>query len=185
LKLVRLDISWDPTFWQHVLRDVPNYYFFIADWKLGRDKTEILLAIHDDHIVGSLLIFNQRIVHLRGSPEAAALLLTEVDLETAEFTVLKEHESAVLRDFTLVTRHEMMLMTLERGEEHLLIQHPVVRLGPADAEAIIGLLGEAFPDVENPTSDRFVEHMKQGVCYLGIKTDGQVVSFAGARILDC
>jgi hypothetical protein len=41
MKLVCLDASWEPTFWNHVLRDIPDYYFFIVDWSLNKDKTVI------------------------------------------------------------------------------------------------------------------------------------------------
>jgi len=96
-KLVLLDSSWKSTFWNCVLHDVPNYYFFILDWKLNKDKTKILLALQGEKIVGLMLIYDQRIVHIRGSPEAAELLLNEVNLEKAEIQALKEHE-AILQE---------------------------------------------------------------------------------------
>jgi len=160
---VLLDSSWEPTFWKHVLGDVPNYYFFILGWKLNKDKTKILLAVRDEDVVGSMLIYDERIVHIRGSPDAAKLLMNEVDLEKAEFQVPIEHEAIILKKYKSSAKHEMILMTLQRGDENLHIRHPVLKLGPSEAEEIADLLGEEFPEWGEFTGDRIRERLKNNV----------------------
>jgi len=182
VRLVLLDSSWEPTFWKHVLRDAPNYYFFILDWKLNKDKTKILLAIRGGEIVGSMLIYNERNVHIRGSPEAAKLLMNEVDLEKAEFQVPIEHEAIVQRKYRPSTRHEMILMTLQRGDENLHIRHPISELG--SAEEIADLLREEFPEWGEFTGDRIRERLKNNVLFLGIKDDEKIASIGNTRIVD-
>ena len=179
-----LDSSWEPIFWKHVLSDVPNYYFFILDWKLNKDKTKILLAIEDETIIGLMLIYNERNVHIRGSSEAAKLLMNEVDLEKAEFQVPIEHEAIVLKKYKPSTKHEMILMTLQRGREKLYIKHPITKLGSAEAEEIADLLEEEFPEWGEFTADRIRERLKEDVLFLGIKEGEKVVSLCNTRILD-
>jgi len=181
---VLLDTSWEPIFGKHVLGDVPNYYFFILDWKLNKDKTKIILAVRDEDVVGSMLIYDERIVHTRGSLHAAKLLMNEVDLEKAEFQVPREHEAIILKKYKPSTKHEMILMSLQRGDENLHIRHPVLKLGSSEAEEIADLLGEEFPEWGEFTGDRIRERLNNNVLFLGIKDDEKVISMSNTRILD-
>ena len=181
---MRLDPSWEPTFWKHVLGDVPNYYFFILDWKLNKDKTKILLAIEDEIIIGSMLIYNDRNVHIRGSPDAAKLLMNKVDLEKAEFQVPIQHEAIVLKKYKPSTRHEMILMTLQRGDENLHIRHPIEKLGSSEAEEIADLLREEFPEWGEFTGDRIRDRLKNNVLFLGVKEDEKIASIGNTHIVD-
>lgn len=183
-RITLLDSSWEPVFWDYVLGDVPEHYFFILDWKLNRDRTEIFLAVRDQKIAGLMLVYDQRIIHIRGDPESAEPLLDEVNLEKAEITALKEHEAAVLKKYRPSARHELIQMALHRGEEQLCIEHPIVKLGSAEAGEIADLLREEFPEWGEFSADRIRERMKEGVLFLGIKEDEKVVSLANTRILD-
>jgi len=184
IRLVLLDSSWEPIFWKHVLGDVPNYYFFILGWKLNKDKTKILLAIEDESIIGSMLIYDERMIHIRGSPEAAKLLMNEVDLKKAEFQVPLEHEAIVQKKYKPSTRHEMILMTLQRGDENLHIRHPILKLGSSEAEEIADLLREEFPEWGEFTGERIRERLKNNVLFLGVKEDERIASIGNTRILD-
>lgn len=184
VRLALLDSSGESIFWKHVLSDVPNYYFFILDWKLNKDKTKIFLAIEDAITIGLMLIYDERIVHIRGSPEAAKLLMNEVNLEKAAFQVLMEHEAIVHKKYKPLTRHKMILMTLQRGDENLHIGHRVLKLGPSEAEEIADLLGEEFPEWGEFTGDRIRERLKENVLFLGIKEDEKIASMGNTRILD-
>lgn len=186
MKLVPLDSSWEPAFWDYVLRDVPDHYFFIMDWKLNkyREKTKIFLAVRDERIAGLLLIYDQHVVQIRGRPKAAQLLMNEVDVEKAEMNVLKEHEAIVLKRYKPVDRHDMILMTLQRGEEHLYVRHPVAKLSAVDASQIAELLNEGFPEFREFTSDGIAERMKNNVLFLGVKEGEKLVSLANTRIFD-
>jgi len=39
--ITALNQSLEQTFHNYVSRDVPNYFFFVLDWKMNRDDTEI------------------------------------------------------------------------------------------------------------------------------------------------
>jgi len=183
MKVLSLDSYWEPAFWSHVFRDVPEYYFFIFDWKLNKDKTKICLALQDENIVGMLLIYDQRVVQTRGSSEAAELLLKKVNLEKAEINALKEHEAIILKKYKPMAKHDMILMTLQRGEEHLYIKHPIINLTTADAQQIADLLNEGFPEFRGFTPDGIIKRMTDDVLFLGIKEGEKLVSFANTRIL--
>jgi len=182
MKLRLLDSSLEPAFWDYVLRDVPGHYFFILDWKLYRDKTQIFLALQDEKTVGLMLIYDQRIVQIRGSSQAAERLINEVNLEKAEINAFKEHEAIILKKYKPIVRHEMILMTLHRGEERLYIKHPITKLTPVDAQEIVNLLKEEFAEWREFTPDRVNEQMEENVLFLGIKEGEKLVSIGNTRV---
>jgi len=185
MKLAVLDSSREPVFWKHVSRDALEHYFFIFDWKLNKDKTKILLALEDEKIVGLMLIYDQRIVQIRGSPEAAELLINEVNLEKVEINAFKEHEDIILKKYKPVAKHDMILMTLQRGDDQPYIKHTITRLAEADASQIADLLSEGFPEFGGFTPDGIMERMKEeAVLFLGIKEGEKLVSLGVTRILD-
>ncbi len=141
----------------------PHHHFFILDWKFEKNSTKILLALKDNRIQGMMLTYRQSIVQLRGSAEAANALLEYLDLEKAEIQVLMEHENLVLKKYKPLTRHELILMTLQKGEERLHIKHPVVKLTPTDAKEIASLMRQANPESWRETaSQRIIEGMMEG-----------------------
>lgn len=128
-----------------------------------------------------MLTCRQSIVQLRGSAEAANTLLDHLDLEKVEIQALMEHENLVLKKYKPLTRHELILMTLRKGEERLRIKHPVVKLTPTDAKEIANLMRQANPESwGEATSQRIIEGMDERL-WLGIKVDGKLVSLGGTR----
>jgi hypothetical protein len=146
MKIVPLDSSLEPIFWNYVNQDIPHHYFFILDWEYSRDSTKILLALKQNRIHGMLLIYRQAVAQIRGNHEAAENLLEHLNLEKVEIQTLTEHEPIVLKKYAPSIRHELVLMTLQKGEETLRIQHPVTRLGVDDAEDIANIMRQADPE---------------------------------------
>jgi len=184
MEILTLDSGLEDIFWNYVYQDVPHHHFFILDWKFGKDSTKILLALKANRIQGMMLTYRQSIVQLRGSAEAANALLDRMDLEKVEIQALMEHENMVLRRYKPLTRHELILMTLRRGEERLHMKHPVVELTPADAKEIASLMRQADPEWWGETaSQRIVEGMDERL-WLGVKVDRKLVSLGGTRFND-
>ncbi|UCF58899.1 MAG: GNAT family N-acetyltransferase [Candidatus Bathyarchaeota archaeon] len=184
MEIFPLDSRLEDIFWSYVYQDVPHHHFFILDWKFEKNSTKILLALEENRIKGMMLTYRQGIVQLRGSAEAANALLDHLDLEKVEVQALMEHENMVLRRYKPLTRHELILMTLRRGEERLHIKHPVVELNPTDAKEIACLMRQADPEWWGETaSQRVVEGMGERL-WLGIKVDGKLVSLGVTRFTE-
>jgi hypothetical protein len=171
MKIVSLDSALEPLFWEHVNHDIPYYYFFAFDWKYNRNETKILLALEGNRIDGMMLIYNQSVVQLGGSQEAAKALLDKLDLEKAEFQALEQHKPYILKKYKPTTAtHEMMLMILHKSEEKLHLKHSMVKLGVSDAEEIVTIMNRADPEFWGTlTSQNIVEGMNRGSNWLGIK----------------
>jgi len=184
MKIVLLDSSLEPAFWNYVNQDIPHHYFFILDWKYSRDSTKILLASKQNRIHGMMLIYRQNIVQIRGTTETAKNLLEHLELEKVEIQSLKEHESIVLKKYKPSIRHELVLMTLPKGEETLYIKHPITKLGVAEAEEIADIMRQADPEWwEETTAQRIAEGMSDRL-WLGIKVNGKLVSIGNTRLTD-
>ncbi len=184
MKVLSLDSHLEPLFWQHVHQDIPHHYFFILDMKHDRASTKILLALSEqDCIEGMMMIFEERIVQLRGSVEAAKALLAQLDIEKVEIQGLEEHKALILEKFKKTKRTlEIILMTLRKGEETLHIRHPVVKLSTADAKDIAALMRHGNPEWwADATPKKIADRVRERL-WLGIRVNGQLVSIGGARI---
>ncbi len=187
IKIVPLDSLKEPIFWNYVMRNVPEHYFFILDWKLNKDKTQIFLALEDSEITGLMLIYDQHVIQIRGSSISAELLITKANLENADINAPKEHEAIILKKYEPVTKHDMILMTLRKGAEKPRIKHRIEKLKTTDAQQIARLVNESFPELirlRSITPEEIIERIRTDVLFLGIKEQGRLISLGNARVLD-
>ncbi len=59
-------------------QDPLGFYFFILDWAKNRKDTEVLLALNENAIIGLALIYDSRIIQLRGPPDAVEELIGQI-----------------------------------------------------------------------------------------------------------
>jgi len=132
-----------------------------------------------------MLVYDRRIVQLRGSEPAAEILLNKVDLENAEFNVESQHRQAILGKFHQVKEYELILMALRRGEEHLYPSEDVVRLTPDDAGRIADLMSSIDPEIWGRIikNERITASMDRTL-WFGIFSDGKLVSLGNATVTD-
>ena len=184
MEIVSLNRELEPTFWEHVNKDIPHYYFFAYDWKHRRSDTKILLALEENRIDGMMLIFNEKTVQLRGSCESAKALLEKLDLEKVELQALEQHKQYVLGEYKSAWSHDLMLMILPRGEERLHILHRIVALDPSDAEQIAAMMRNLDPEFWGEvTGEQIVEGMSDVSCF-GVEVNGELVSLGRARLTE-
>ncbi len=176
LEIVKLGPSLEEAFERHARKDIPHHFFFLLDWRFNRDTTEIWLALRQNEIHGMMLIYDRRIVQLRGSEPAAEALLNKVDLEKAEFNVEPQHRQAILGKFPLARVYELILMTLRRGEEQLYPSEHVVRLSPSDAGGIVDLMSSANSEIWSTMKPERVAASMDRNLWLGIFSDGKLAS---------
>lgn len=185
MEIVSLEPTFEPIFWRHVNQDIPHYHFFAFDWKHNRDETEILLAFKENRIDGMMLVYRQSIVQLRGSQEAAKVLLERLDLEKVELQALEQHKPHILERYKPTVMHEMMLMIIRKGEERLQIKHPIVKLEAYHAEQIATIMKKTDPEFWGTiTSQNIVEGMNRSANWLGMKVNGELVSIGNARLTE-
>lgn len=184
MNIVFLDPAFEPTFWEHVNQDIPHYYFFAYDWKHRRNDTKILLALKNDRIGGMMLILNERIVQLRGSSECAKAFLERLDLEEVELQAPEQHEQYVLEKYKPAWSHELVLMTLRKGEERFQIPHQITALDSSDAEQIAVMMRNVDPEFwGEATREQVAKRMSNVQCF-GVKVDGELVSLGRARLTE-
>jgi ribosomal protein S18 acetylase RimI-like enzyme len=181
LRVVQLTESFKEDFLKYVNQDPLDYYFFILDWKLYRDKTKFLLALEQNKIKGVMLIYKDYIVQLRGSRDAIEMLLNHLDLKKVSLTLPEGCEDLVLKNYKPLISGKLILMYLKRGEEKIQIKYKPIRLFEEDAENIADLLRNTNPEW---WSDIKAEQIKEGmkeIFWLGIKINGKIVSVGNTR----
>jgi predicted GNAT family acetyltransferase len=184
VKIVSVVDGYEQTFWDYVNRDPLNYYFFIIDWNQRKEQTKIFLAIEEKEVLGSLLVFVDYNVQLRGSRKAVQKLLEYVDLEKVELQAPPDCEDVVCEKYKPRIKQNMVLMCLNRGEESIQITEKPVRLGVEDAEEVADLMRRCDPEWWGEAKAEKVRTSLETTFALGIKKDGRLVSAGYTRLVD-
>ncbi|MCW4020370.1 MAG: GNAT family N-acetyltransferase [Candidatus Bathyarchaeota archaeon] len=96
-----------------------------------------------------------------------------------------EHEKLILGKYRKIEKASQIIkLILRKGEENLLIKHPIIKLSIGDAEAIVALKRRGIPEVWGGTTAEQVASTMNERLWLGIKLDGSLVSVGGARLED-
>jgi len=186
MRVLLLDSILEPLFWEHVNRDLADYYFIIRNMKRDRASTEIWVALSEQNCIeGMLMIYRNSVVQLRGSVDAVKVFLDRLNLDKAEIQCETEHSGLILNRYKNVRKAtEIILMTLHRGEETLQMKQPTARLSASDAEGIATLMRRENPDWwGDTTTEQIASRMDQRL-WLGIKVNGRLVSVGGAAVDD-
>jgi len=184
LKVVSVKRSYEQAFWNHVNRDPLDYYFFIQDLNQHFDQTEILMAMEENCVEGLMLFYAGRIVQLRGNRKAVELLLNHVNLEEVEMQAPLDCIDIVERKYKPSVKHELVLMSLKKGEEKPRITHNLVRLTADDAERVAEIMRDADPEWWGEVTVEGQRETLQTAFWLGIKQDNKIVSVGGTRFVD-
>ncbi len=170
-------------FWDVVKRDWCDYYFFIYDWLLQKERTQIFLALEGNEVAGLMVVYDGYIAQLRGEREAVRLLLDHLTLETVDVQVPAYCQDLLLQKFpTSSLKENITLMSLRLGEEQLSVKVQPQRLNAQDAGEIAALMHQSYPNLWGDiTAENVVALMgaKEAV-WFGIKLGGELVSFGYA-----
>jgi GNAT superfamily N-acetyltransferase len=184
VEIVSVTNGYEQMFWDYVNRDPLDYYFFILDWTQRREQSKIFLAVEGEEVLGSLLVFADYIVQFRGSREAVQKLLEYSNLEKVELQAPLNCEDIICQKFKPRVKQVMVLMRLNRGEEHVCLTATPVRLNVEDAEEVAALMRRCDPEWWGETNAEQLKQRWQNVFWLGIKLQGRLVSIGNTRFVD-
>ena len=146
MRIVAVEEGFEESFRRFVNQDRLNCYFFIFDWTLRREQTRILLALENSYIRGLMLLYADQVVQLRGDRKAVESLLDFIDIENVELQAPIDCEEIVLKKYRAESKHILVLMSLEKGEENIQMNHTPIRLDMDNAEEIAEVLRKADPE---------------------------------------
>lgn len=184
MEIVSVTNGYEQMFWDYVNRDPLDCYFFILDWTQRREQSKIFLAVEGEEVLGSLLVFADYIVQFRGSREAVQKLLDYSNLEKVELQAPLNCEDIICQKFKPRVKQVMVLMRLNRGEEHVCLTATPVRLNVEDAEEVAALMRRCAPEWWGETNAEQLKQRWQNVFWLGIKLQGRLVSLGNTRFVD-
>jgi RimJ/RimL family protein N-acetyltransferase len=142
------------------------------------------LAIEGNEVLGSLLVFDDSIVQFRGSREAVQKLLEYANVEKVELQAPPDCEDIVCQKFKPRVRQMMVLMRLNRGEEHIHIAETPVGLDVEDVEEVAALMRHCDPEWWGEIKAEQLRQRWLSVFWLGIKKEGRLVSVGNTRFVD-
>lgn len=184
MKIVSVADNYEKIFWNHVNQDPIDYYFFIVDWTQRKEQTKIFLAMEKEKVLGSLLIFADYIVQFRGCRKAIQELLEHVNLEKVELQAPLDCEDIVCQKFKPRIKQIMVLMRLNRGEEHIRLTETPVMLSVEEAEEVATLMRRCDPEWWGEITAEQLKQRWQNVFWLGIKKEGKLASVGNTRFVD-
>jgi GNAT superfamily N-acetyltransferase len=184
VEIVSVADGYERIFWNYVNRDPIDYYFFILDWTQRREQTKIFLAVEGEEVLGSLLVFADYNVQFRGSREAVQKLLEHASLENAELQAPPDCEDIVCQKYKPRIKQDMVLMRLNRGEEHVCLIETPVRLNVEDVEEVAALIRRCDPEWWGEINAEQLKQRWQNVFWLGIRKEGKLVSVGNTRFVD-
>jgi RimJ/RimL family protein N-acetyltransferase len=184
VEIVSVADGYEQMFWNYVNCDPIDYYFFILDWTQRREQTKIFLAVEGEEVLGSLLVFADYNVQFRGSREAVRKLLECANFEKVELQASPDCEDIVCQKYKPRIKQDMVLMRLNRGEEHVCLTETPVRLNVEDAEEVAALMRRCDPEWWGETASEQLKQRWQSVFWLGIKLEGKLVSVGNVRFVD-
>lgn len=187
MKIVALDEGLEKTFWDCVSKDPLNYYFFIVDWQQRRDRTKILLTTEASKIEGMALLYADYIVQFRGSRKTVEHLVNYVNLDNVELQAPVDCEDIILKKYRPLSprsNHEVVLMSLNKGDETLRFTETPVRLGIEDAERVVEIMAKADPEWWGELEPETQNKVLETGFWLGVKNQGKLVAVGGTRFFD-
>jgi GNAT superfamily N-acetyltransferase len=185
MKIAEVDSAFEKVYWQFVTENFEDYYFFIYDWLLQKEKTQVFLALDEETIVGLLLIYNNKFVQLRGSPKAAKLLLSNLTLENFELMAPLDCEKLVLEKYTNPKQKlRITLMSITKGQEKLALTENREKLSVVHADEIVQLMKDSYPEMWSEiTAENLKELFSSGwALWLGIRHEGKLAAFGYAML---
>ncbi|NWG10766.1 GNAT family N-acetyltransferase [Candidatus Bathyarchaeota archaeon] len=184
MDIVSVAGGYEKMFWNYVNRDPLDYYFFIVDWTQRRERTKIFLAIEGEEVLGALLIYADYIVQFRGSREAVRNLLEYANLEKVELQAPSDCEDIVCQKYKPHVKQDMVLMCLNRGEEHIHVVETPARLSVGDAEEVAALMRRCDPEWWGEITGEQLKQRWESLFWLGIKLEAKLVSVGNTRFVD-
>ncbi|MHA1584800.1 MAG: GNAT family N-acetyltransferase [Promethearchaeota archaeon] len=182
MKIIALNSEIEQNFEDYIGSRIEEYFFFIFDQKFFPDKTRFLIAL-EEKIKGVALIYDERIVQLRGSDEAVKFLLEHLDLVPKEIVGIEKHQEILKARFPKAKLgFELMRMVIHPGEEQTrdLATAPIsigeiVELSSKDGKEIAELMRTADPIY---WGDYSVDKLNfgKGQEWIGVKTHGKIIA---------
>lgn len=185
LRVAVLNEDLEPVFWAHVNQDPLDFHFFIYDWKFKRNQSKIFMALDEaDAVAGVMVVYNGCIVQVRGSREAVRLLLDSLEADGIEEVMAQvpvDCEDVVVDRFPVSElKGEVMLLSLEKGDENTTVTTEPEKLSMGDTGEIAELMHVAYPEFWSVITAEGIEETFGKALWVGIRRDGKLVAFGKA-----
>jgi ribosomal protein S18 acetylase RimI-like enzyme len=188
-EIVRLEDIDIQKFWDHVMEDIPGYFFFILDQKQYPEDSQFLIALEQETIVGICLIWKNSILHVRGKNKEIMKTLVEAipeDLTITQVSFPNQYKE-LLHNLYPDTKYKLPLHRMLLKKENMIPRYQLDKpftqrsLTKEDAVDIARLCSEADPVYwGNAKAENFVFDGNQ--IYTGLFDGDRLISFIYAWI---
>ena len=185
MKIIPLDSTTEPIFWDFVKERIEEYFFFIMDLKQNPDSTRIWMTLDDTgKILGMLLCYKDKNIQIRGNDKAVKILINQIDMLTMDITVLNSQKEFISSK-DKENKKEILLnrMVIHPGENLVINDFKPEILGESEREEMAALFRKADPEFWGDVKGEILE-FNETRKWFGIRRENQIVSFAQIWIGD-
>ena len=178
MKIIPLDSTSEPIFWNYVEDRIEEYFFFIMDFKNYPDFTKIWMAIDDaGKIQGMLLKYRDKNIQLRGSNEAVKILINQVDISMDMNITLLKSQKELLDPKYIENKEEILLnsMVIHLGENLIKNEFIAQILNESDREEIASVHRKADPKFWGKVQGKDLE-FNETHKWFGIRRENKIIS---------
>lgn len=182
LQVVALSDASEKRFLDFAAQNRLDYFFFVFDWTYKRSVSQIFLAV-DNHasIAGAMLIYMDHMVQVRGTREAVRALLNSLSKAQIEISAPVDCRDIVEAKYPERKAMEnIVLLSLRRGEEHLVLWEEPEVLGLEDADELAALMRRVYPVFWGDMSAEYLKQMCNETVWLGKREEGRLVALGVA-----
>lgn len=189
IKIVKLEEIDEKIFWDHVLQDIPGYFFFILDQKQFPEDSQFLIALESEKVVGICLIWKDTVVHVRGENEDIMKSLCDAlpkdpPIDQVSFPIKYKE---LLHNLYPESKYKLSLNRMLLKKENMIPKFSLDKpftgrdLTKEDAEEIAKLCAKADPVYwGNSKAENF--NFDENQIYIGLFDDNKLISFTWAWI---
>jgi ribosomal protein S18 acetylase RimI-like enzyme len=149
MKFFPLNDLLENEFWIYMNKKVPDYFRAIPHFKNNRAILKIYLA-YDEYIQGTMVIYYNKYVQLRGNKESISLMLSKVPNNIESIQLNEKHKDILLEKYSKVKRMEHdVLLGLNHANNKSQKEYIPSGLNESDKTEISDLLRKADPQEWN------------------------------------
>lgn len=185
MQLIPLTAKNEAQFFSVAEVDYCDWYFFIYDYLLQKDKTRIFFAQEAAAVRGLMVQYDGHIAQLRGAPAAVEFMLDNLSLEYTDVQVPQSCESLLFEKYPEAKlKANVTLMRLDKGQEHPAITTQPQKLSIQDAADIAELMHICYPKMWSDIPKEAVETILtyKEALWLGIKDGCKLAAFGYAML---
>ncbi len=180
MNIVNLDSIWISKFRDYIHKNLKDYVYLIRFMKKHEKDIRVYLAIdNNEKIIGTLAIYFNKFIYLRGNEEVVQDLLNKFPNEVKSINFIDTHKDIILKKYPNFKDIYINLLMIVKKAIDVIPKNKfnTIYLKKSYSNDILALMRKADPiDMGNITAERLL--FEPDWCWLGIEINEILIAVA-------